>query len=136
MGNRPSADIFYGFATSCNDEDFIKQTEDFEPVYSLYEWEEEFHRRINKPYPGWSKEPLPEIAKTGCMIKHHGYSEEPGWFVCIIASHVDADWDAAQEISPEHFQIQADWEEKLRAFCELMDIKWSQPKWLLVSSYG
>ena len=105
MGCRPSADIFYGISSSCNDEDFVKEI-DFEPVYSLYEWEEEFHRRIDKPYPGWSTEPQPEIAKAGCMIKHHGYYEEPGWFVCIIASHVDADWDAAQELSSKHFQIQ------------------------------
>jgi len=54
MGNRPSADIFYGISSSCNDENFIKHTEDYEPVYDLYEWEEEFHRRIDKPYPGWS----------------------------------------------------------------------------------
>jgi hypothetical protein len=139
MGNCPSVDVFYGFATQ--DASLIPDKDDdsYEPIFDHYEWQEEFYKRIGKPYPGWTVKPQPEIAEAGCIIDTHGYCDEPGLFLGIIGSHLHSDWDSIKVVDPSHFlsgMHPNHWDQKLQQFCELMGINFQKPQWLMVCSYG
>ena len=145
MGNYPSADIIYGFSCGGSQDLIPRNEETYETEYSIFEWEKEYYKRIGKEYPGWRSpshytEAHPELLEAGCLMDSHGYSEDAGEFVAIAASHLHGDWDSETIIDPAHFAKTSEtisaWNEKLKKFCGIMGIKFQEPKWLMLCSYG
>ncbi len=129
MGNAPRADIIYGLASQGDElsATLLPVNSDGERLYDVYDfgaagWPAEYLRRTGQD------------AKPLCKIGTHGFSEDPGEFVGIASSHLTGDWDSVTVLKPEHFKTNPEWDAKLEAFCEVMDIKWSQPQWILLCS--
>jgi len=143
MGDSPSSDIFYGISSEGGGCDsLIPDDEEGDAMYSYYDWQEEFYRRIEKEFPGdsYRKPYSPAIQKAGVIMGTHGYGGDPGHYIALIDSHLDGDWESKTILDPLHFQKNlptlVEWNEKLKAFCALMGIEFQKPEWLLLSSYG
>lgn len=142
MGMSSTAILFWGL---CGDEeeghwsniglnyedtDYIKLPEDED---GDEEWENVYVSRKGHPNAEWdTKKEL--IEKSGCTICTHCSFDYGMPYVAIEKSEVRNYQGNLTEIKT--LEVQPDWEQKLRKFCEVMGIKWSEPKWWLVSLYG
>ena len=78
-----------------------------------------------------------EHAKAfGCMIGSHCSGDYPVYFVCIAESHLSANRGCPTEVPDGHTVPVDAWNDELKVFCEVMNIKWREPKWLLASYWG
>lgn len=74
------------------------------------------------------------VKDSACCIDTHCHHECSMPFVAITALYRCAHRGHPKVIAP--LKIEADWDEKLRAFCELMDLPFRQPQWWLASYWG
>lgn len=154
MGCGSSATLFWGLCGQeegewCNlnkdytDSDYIGR----EDTDEFAEWEDVYAKRMGLPEEGeeynrhWEKR-CELIRTSGCEVRDYGDHDYLIPFVAIKESIVEC-WQGSTEINIEHLHSslpdmhgQFVWLKQLRAFCEVMNIKWSDPKWWLVSSYG
>jgi hypothetical protein len=118
MGNRPSSTIIYGFTyqpdDSNEDEDVMPDEDDIESrweshVYALCDVPE--NRPTDIDWATW------RTAQT-IALRTHGQR---------------IDWDAPEVVD---LTLPTDVETKLRALCEFYGVPYSEPRMLLLSSYG
>lgn len=74
------------------------------------------------------------VESAGCLVDAHCSGEYPMFYVAVKASQTVNRRGYPEEI--KSLEVGADWEAKLRAFCEALGVPWSQPKWWLVSYWG
>lgn len=133
MGKAPRADIIYGFSSISQgsvEDGFLPYDPDtYATLYEPYDfgedgWPAEYKRRTDGK----------DVEESGCIIGIHGYSDDPGYYVGIKASHISGDWDSETTLNPEHFATMHSWDAKLAEFCKVMDIPYQQPKWIMLCS--
>jgi hypothetical protein len=140
MGQSTDAYLFWGFnlpaAEDEGGEEIAELTED---------WEERFAVAKGVPLPPeYSDETKPAwhefwekkralVKEAGCKVDSHCSCEYPTPFVTVEASFVRAWRGDPKPITS--IDVGADWEAKLRAFCETMGIKWQTPGWWLASNW-
>ena len=74
------------------------------------------------------------IKTTGCELVWHCSTSCPMWAVAVTDSVLTAIRGCPEEVTS--LDVGPGWEERLRAFCELLGIEWKRPGWLLVSYWG
>lgn len=147
MGTNCSGYIFWGFAFEENEElpwGVNAESEDFE------DWEDFFGHRIGLVPPVedyatdqpiyiayWQKK-RQAIENSGCQID---WSGDANWaeqypYVHITESGIYSAAPQLESLDPPTMIVQTSWQEKLKQFCELMQIPWKEPGWFLTSSYG
>ncbi|MDB4330238.1 hypothetical protein N9948_00735 [bacterium] len=73
-----------------------------------------------------------------CEVNSHCHGECPMPYICVKESHTSASRgypetiDAKVMTDPDKL---AEWDQELKAFCDFMDIKFEQPKWMLASMW-
>lgn len=133
MGNNATVDIFYGFYSDGGGCDTLIPADEntYEPHYDIYDFGDDGYPAEYKRRTG------NEVAESGCMMEQWGAIAygDAGQFVAIKSTHIKGDWESGLGLDPQHFsQDTGSYDEKLRAFCEVMDIKWQQPKWWALCS--
>ena len=140
MGISSDAYLFWGFYdTEENDWiNFGKNHQDPDYVELDYDgddddWEDAYVKRMGlKNEESWNaKHKL--IQDCGCEIGSYCSIDVSIPFVAISDSLVCVSFDCCVIKS---LQIKSDWERKLREFCKIMEIKWSEPEWCLASWMG
>lgn len=129
MGDSPKSDIFWGILVS---DDLPDELSEALP----YEWGSLYLLRIGEVNLANSFLDNNEVAekRSECLLEKHGSEHHYQYFVAIKASHLHGDWDLPIEIPADHLTVKAEWEKKLRSFCEVLGIPWADPKWYCVSS--
>lgn len=61
-----------------------------------------------------------------CAIQEAGYQGFEVSVALVKASLVQVEWS---EVKPFPTEVQPEWEEQLRHYCDLMGIEWKQPGW-------
>ncbi len=158
MGCSSSATLFWGLCGSeegewCNlgknydDPDYIEP----EDADELAEWEDVYVKRMGLPEEGeesnghWEKR-RKLIQASGCTISSYGIHDCDVPIIAVQDSVVES-WDCSGAVVDMDNLHDAGrttlmatgelaWFKQLKAFCQVMNIKWSDPKWWLVSSYG
>ncbi|BDM83354.1 hypothetical protein [Acaryochloris marina] len=97
------------------------QSPDFDP-------EEDWNQRLQRRVTLQNRQPE---EFHGCVVDIHVHFDDPRYYVAIEESLVEAQ-DVAAESVPS-FDIWPDWERRLLAFCNIMDIPWKEPRWFLVT---
>ena len=119
-----------------NVEDTEGDLEDWEEVYAIrmgLEALEPYEEHKDKYPPFWdAKNKL--VKDSGCQIDYHCSDRCPMPFVAVSESLVSASRGYPVEV--KSLEVKPEWEAKLRRFCEVMGIKWAEPKWCLVSYWG
>jgi hypothetical protein len=92
-----------------------------------YEGNEEAHKVFWKAETKANKE-------AGCKIGSHCHIDYPIYFACISASWTRATRGCPEEITT--LEVEPDWEQKLRKFCEVLGFEFQEPKWWLASDWG
>lgn len=115
------------------DEDYF----DWEPIYASkmgldeppdsYEDHKDEYRTYRE-----KRESL--IEEAGCSIRMHCHDEFSMPLVAVSDSLTCANRGYPKEI--KSMEVGEDWEAKLKKFCEIMGIKWAEPKWWLASYWG
>lgn len=127
----------YVEATDDDDDEDTDDEEDWEEVYAVRMGLE----RPPKPY-GEHKDKYPPfwdarnklVKDSGCQIDNHCSDGCLMPFVAVSDSVVSASRGYPVEV--KSLEVKPEWEAKLRRFCEVMGIKWAEPKWWLVSWWG
>lgn len=159
MGSSADAHVFFGF--TFHDEDDPKR--DFE-AFDPSDWQEVYAAKkgvvndsgmFNSEGGYALKDGTPEFkaarAKLDAFyeakhvllkalpfrIDHYGYSDGGGkYYVHLSRAHQSAiDWDA-KELEVPFTRIKEYEKADMKAFCELMEIPWQEPKWYLAPYYG
>ena len=124
-----------------DDPDYVEATDDSEE-----DWEEVYAARMGLEAPpgpyGEHKDKYPPfwtardklVEDSGCRIDYHCSDRCPMPFVAVSESVVIA--SRGYPVEMKSLKVKPEWEAKLRRFCEVMGIKWSEPKWWLVSWWG
>lgn len=162
MGISTDAVLFWGLCDSeenhwanlgrdWEDPDNVEDTDD------LDDWEEVYAIRMGleappEPYeehkdkypPFWdAKSKL--VEDSGCAIDYHCCDESRMPYVSVSESLVMASRGFPVEVGNFHsgqrdgadlLKVDLGWDAKLRRFCEVMGIKYSEPRWWLVSWMG
>ena len=137
MGQSTNAILFYGILIDHGECECRWYEDEWEKVYAakmgvVYpteEWTEETSEDWSK---SWKAE-REVCKKSPCIIWSHCSSDFPMHYMAVQESHTLAYRGSAQEIHGT--EIDPDWRDWLREFCELMDIEWEAPKWYLVSNW-
>lgn len=132
MGHRPRTDIIFGI-NSDNCEALIPYDEEtYEPHFSAYDkWDSDSWMHF---YEKKTEKPAEELDIT---LGQWGYLEDAAQFVGIKSTHFHCDWDQAGVIPLDLLNHNVEeMTQKLKDFCEVMGIEFSEPKWLVLSSYG
>lgn len=74
------------------------------------------------------------VKKAGVEIDSHCSGEYPIYYVCT--QQVVARRGYPEKLKLEEMEVTEEEIQKLRAFCELMGIKWKKPSWVLASYWG
>lgn len=155
MGCNSSATLFWGLCGK-DEGDWYNLGRDYDdPDYIETDderiWEDIYVERMGLPEEGeesnghWEKR-CKLIEASGCEIRSHGDYDYAVPFVAVKASMVEGwagcspaiDMDNLHDASLTTLATTGElvWLKQLKDFCEVMNIKWSDPKWWLVSSYG
>lgn len=112
------------------------------------DWEEAYAKRmgLNPPlepyeeykdkYPPFWEAVRKLVKKSGCRIDWHCADEFAMPLVAVDESFVRVSRGCPAEIKEGALGVKPEWEPRLRRFCGTMGIKWSEPKWWLVSWRG
>lgn len=68
---------------------------------------------------------------SGCLVGEHFDLDRPMAWVAIEESYRSADDVRATNV--RSLEVGPDWEDRLRAFCEICEIPWSPPSWVLLA---
>jgi hypothetical protein len=144
MGTSTDALIYWGFDFHDKDggepwHDDREMLEDWEDIYAI-------RKGIARPamsfeddkdaYRAFWKARKVVVERSGCSIDMHQHIDVSVYFVCIKASHLRAWRGHPIQLRPDFFTVDPLWEDRLRTFCELMNIEWQEPKWWLASYWG
>lgn len=75
------------------------------------------------------------VAASGCCIGEHGYLSSESLFYAAISASMkkhSGPWGFRQF---EPVFVQPDWNTRIKQFCEVMGISWSEPRWRLTACY-
>lgn len=100
----------------------------------IAEWNDK-DEKIKADYHRFWDEKRKAAAKSRCTVGYHCSDECSMYYVAIKKSETKAHRGYPKNI--KSLEVGDDWEQKLRAYCEVMGIKTRQkPKWWLVSYWG
>lgn len=68
-----------------------------------------------------------------CKISQTGYGDFERDIAYVKASYVEVEWSEVKTFSTK---VNPEWEGQLRAFCEVMEIEWTEPGWHVGTRYG
>ena len=157
MGDRPSFDLFFGIVFEdgedifdeekdssqgwVDEDDQLEEDEsDEEPDTSHYGLMSRYLAAVGKPTKSEYLAEEKFVELTGCVIGSHGYEGGDGLFVAIKNTHIPGDWDSATVLNPEHMTDYENRHDKhvgqIRHVCDTLGMKFSEPKWQIVCSYG
>lgn len=122
--------------------------EDMESPWNDGDWEDIYYEKMREKFPGKYPEKnyidkdkskaffvaKKELEDNGCIIGIHCSFEYSMLYVAVTESVVNAHRGYPEEV--KSFEVKPDWIQKIKDFCELMDIKYEEPKWILTSLYG
>ncbi len=123
MGVDFKAVAFWGFASDRLHAPLWNASSDPEPRDG-HLWRERLRRRLAAA----GRDPDED---TGCEIGVHLTYDAPMYYAAVSASIQDGAYNRPAPARGFHAGI--DWPDRLRAFCELMDIPWRDPGWHLVN---
>lgn len=143
MGTSTDAYLFFGFSFSDQEvgqdtPDWLDEDMEWEAIYA------ERHDGINKPdvvyighehvYSTYWQAKREAAERASCEIAFHCSGDYPIWFVALQGTRFVA--SRGDEVEVKLPNIHEEQITEMRAFCELLGIKWKEPKWLLVSYWG
>lgn len=152
MGTSTNAYLFFGFLIDEYDESFQEIIEDWEEKYAAKVglvddsgcWNDKGEYALpegvarDKALVDWKvflKRKSDLVKQLGVTIDSHCHHEYPEYFVCISDSFIRATRGNPEIINfdelKEHENIN-----KIKYFCELMELKYQEPKWFLASYWG
>ncbi|KKN98816.1 hypothetical protein LCGC14_0140570 [marine sediment metagenome] len=152
MGMSSTAILFWGLCSDEEEEHWknIGRDEEDLDYYNPFDdndddepddedWEEIYATKKGLHYPS---EPRNEywdakrklVKESGCEIGTHCSFDYGMPYIAITESEIRAYQGCPEKI--ETLEVKSDWEQKLREFCGVMGIKWSEPRWWIVSLYG
>ena len=150
MGCSSSATLFWGLCgqeegdwynlnREYGDPDYIESEEHGEDE-GLRDWEAAYVKQMglvetDKDLNQYWNKHRELVIQSGCTISSYGVYDYVVPIVAIQDSIVES-WHRPREVNIRHLHLSQLWTKQLKAFCEVMNIKWSDPKWWLVSSYG
>jgi len=119
--------------------------EDTEGLDEQGDWEDIYAARMGLESPGPYDEHKDEypaywdakrklVEESGCEINWHCSGEYAMPFVAVSESLTRAARGDPAKVEPR--EAKPEWEAKLRRFCEVMGVKWSEPGWWLASYWG
>lgn len=76
------------------------------------------------------------VKKSQCGIGAHCSSDYPMYYVYIEVSEITAHRGYPKEVQLNALKVEPSWIILLKTFCETMDIKYQEPKWILCSHWG
>ena len=76
------------------------------------------------------------IKELGCEVGIHCSSEYACIFVSLTNKTLTASRGYPEEVTKDFMEITEEDIEKLKRFCELLEMPWSEPKWHLASYWG
>lgn len=88
-------------------------------------------RGEDEDYVEWKKRK--ELALNGVCDGRHCSGDYPMYYVSI-GSHYEAYRGHPTEVT--NLEINSDWDDKIKTYCETIGIPFSKPKWLLASYWG
>ena len=150
MGVSTNAIVYYGIEFG---DEFPISEETFEEYEHVdaSDWEELLAVKQGVEHPGewkddeetkkkfndfWEKQ-RNIVKKFGVTIGTHCSDEYPMYYIAVEESHIIANRGFPKELDVYKFSILTSmWDIKIREFCELMGIEYSQPKWMLCSYWG
>ena len=146
MGQSTNGILFYGINLGENGDEFTFDDEaehyelDFETIYAakhgLLEPEGDYDDLLTRPLfkAYWDKKSS-LLKSCPCEIDTYGSSDYPLYFVAVKAGKYLVHRGYTTEI-PDGLTAKPEWKEQIKAYCELMGLPYSDPKWLLVSYWG
>jgi hypothetical protein len=75
-----------------------------------------------------------ELEDNGSMIGVHCSFNHSMLYVAVSESNLVAYRGSPKKV--KSFEIKPDWIQKIKDFCELMEIEYQEPRWILTSLYG
>jgi len=150
MGTTTDAYLFYGFTIYDPEEGEGEMPPwmDDESDEGSLEWEDVLATKLglSKPdgayidhegeYRTYWKERGKLAEGAGCVVDTHCSGEYPIYFVALKDKYFRASRGNPTEIDMGSMVITSMEKEKLRRFCELLEIPWQEPKWYLASYWG
>ncbi len=121
MGVELKAVAFWGFASDRLHAPLWNASQDPEPRDG-HRWQERLRRRLVEA----GRDPDED---TGCEVGIHLIWDASMYYVAISASIQDGAHNRA--MPARGFRAAGAWPERLRAFCDLMDVPWQEPGWHL-----
>lgn len=137
--------LFYGIAYG--DRDDISKVAadcegDFEKLYAhrmgITEPTEAYSKNdqsIRKKYSDYWAETSKIIAESSCEVSMYCSIDSPMYYVCIKEAHYVVNRGDEVEI-PDGLAAKIEWNQKLKDYCQLLDLPYQEPRWLLVSYWG
>lgn len=149
MGSRPSFDLFFGIVFEDGEDVFDEDKDsslgsgdesDEELDASHYGLMSRYLAAIGKPTKSEYLAEEKFVELTGCVIGSHGYEGGNGLFVAIKDTHITGDWDSATVLNPGYMDDYGSrsihYYSRLQHVCDTLGMKFSEPKWQIVCSYG
>jgi len=126
MGMSSDGILFWGITLKDGECPWDNDTFD----YDTYEWQRWACQRLGFK----DKEDLWSVEKdTGVVLGTHCSYDYPMYFIGVKDSVQTA--NRGYPVDAE-FEVGADWQEKLKEFCEALDIPVTNPRWILASRMG
>ena len=111
------------------DPDYFKSDDNY-----IEDWEHIYAANMGASTPVSYEERSNLVKASSCIISIYGnmvYGRTYP-FVAVKESLIRIDW--SKKVPP--LTIKAEWVEQLRTFCKTMNIKYQEPRWWIVASYG
>jgi len=152
MGTSTNAYLFFGILIDEYDESFEELKNDWEEKYAakvglvddsgLWNDDGEYaipegieRKNAEENWKVFLKRKQDLIEELGITIDSHCHREYPEYFVCISDSFISATRGNPEVIKFDELKKTEDIN-KLKDFCELMGLKYKEPKWYLASFWG
>ncbi|MCF6205276.1 MAG: hypothetical protein L3J47_00080 [Sulfurovum sp.] len=126
MGNRPNADVGFGYVIQDNGE---------ECTFTVDGKETDWYDMANLLEEG--EGPVGALAKQHGIMLRTAYGDYAPTFVCLEETHVNCDWDGAGTVPKGIFCDNEETISALGRICELLGYpQTTAPSVFLVASYG
>lgn len=139
MGVSTDGILFYGISIDPEDVDIPwKDDEEPEIFYAkkkgILKPEIEFSEATKEEYREYWKKKDTINKDSECKVITHCSYDYPMYGICISESYTCASRGYPKEI--KSLEIGNNWDNLLKDYCEVMEIEYEQPKWILCSMWG
>jgi hypothetical protein len=133
MGISTDAILFYGIDLGEDEYECLEDEWEKYYVNKIGVYHEHGDNCIQARYEFWNKK-RDAVRKSECTIGTYCSYDDPMHYVALKKTHVQVWRGYVKVIKDLHVPPGTD--ARIREFCELMGIKYEQPKWMMVSLWG